>query len=159
MQYCYGVIPLTKGEYTIVDIDDLNTLSKYRWYYTGKGYAARRFSVAEGIGIQLMHRQIMGNPYGLTIDHKNQDKLDNQRSNLRLATDAQNKMNSVKPINNTSGYKGVTWNKRAKKYIAQISHNNKQIYLGHFPDLISAAIAYNDAATELRGDFASLNEV
>ena len=91
------------------------------------------------------------------IDHKNGDKLNNAISNLRLATPSQNQANTNKQNNNTSGHKGVHWNKRNKKWVAKIGINGKGIYLGCFTNIDDAASAYDNAAQNYFGEFARLD--
>ena len=91
-------------------------------------------------------------------DHKNNQPLDNRKENLRLCTNQENAFNSSKPRNNTSGAKGVSWNKRDRKYEAYISCGKRR-NLGMFTDLIEAAKAYNAAALELFGEFAKINDI
>ena len=82
-----------------------------------------------------------------------QDRL----SNLRIASHGQNLMNQRIARNNTSGYKGVTWHKRAGKWMARIMSCGRLKHLGYFTTPEAAALAYDKAAKELHGDFARLN--
>ena len=98
----------------------------------------------------------MNNPVNMEIDHKDENKLNNQRYNLRLATHSQNMINKKIRKDNTSGYKGV--HITSGKYIlAHIRTGGKQIHLGSFIDIVSAAHAYDDAAKKYYGEFARLN--
>lgn len=96
-----------------------------------------------------MHRQIIGAPIGIQVDHKNGNTLDNRRSNLRLATNGQNRANS-KP-SARSGFKGVYkhWN----RWRAGIRHNKKLKWLGVFESPEMAHEAYKKAASKLHGQF------
>ena len=87
------------------------------------------------------------------IDHINMIRADNRWSNLREATRAQNKTNEAKRTNNTSGYKGVTWNKRAQRWIAQLQCDGKKMHLGRFATAEDAYIAYVIAAKKAFGEF------
>ena len=91
------------------------------------------------------------------VDHRNNIGTDNRWSNLREATRCRNMYNARKHIDNRTGFKGVTFNKRARKWIAQISANNRRIYLGRFNDPVSAARAYDAAAIKHHGEFAQIN--
>ena len=97
-------------------------------------------------------------PIGLEIDHIDRNPSNNRIENLRLATRSQNMTNKPKQINNTSGYKGVCWHKRSKKWSANIKYNNKQIYLGVFATPELAYDAYTLASGKLQGDFACLEK-
>jgi hypothetical protein len=103
-----------------------------------------------------MHRFIMNTPDGMETDHRDMIRLNNQRYNLRTCTKAQNQRNRTKLSNNTSGFKGVTFNNG--RIQSQIKIDGKLIYLGTFPTPIKAAQAYNDAAIKYFGEFARLNE-
>lgn len=102
----------------------------------------------------LMHKLITGWPRTDHIDH---DGLNNQRSNLRQATCAQNMHNRRPGTPHSSQYKGVSWSKRAGKWQALIKAEGKARWLGTFASEEQAAIAYNIAALELHGQFACLN--
>lgn len=88
------------------------------------------------------------------IDHIDGDKTNNRISNLRVASSVQNQGNSKKPHNNRSGIKGVSWNKKMQRWVAQIGMHKKRVYLGGFATKEEAAKAYADAAMARFGDFA-----
>jgi hypothetical protein len=157
-------IPLTQGQFAIVDEDDFKTLAGYKWYAmkSGRSFYAQRMKYSKKaktrqIPVQ-MHREILNAPEGALVDHINHNGLDNRRANLRLATAEQNSWNRRKnPGNFTSKYKGVSWNKLARKWQARIAHKQKWIVIGFFDDEQSAAKAYDKKAAELFGEFACLN--
>lgn len=90
------------------------------------------------------------------MDHKNKNRLDNRKENLRICTPSQNQHNKPIYANNKSGYKGVTWHSIGKKWQAQIMINNKYKYLGLFETPKLAYEAYCKVAIELHGEFVSL---
>jgi len=105
-----------------------------------------------------MHREIMGSPKGLLVDHRNLNRLDNRRENLRTATHSQNMQNRVKiRVKTTSQFIGVHWDPVERKWRAQISHQKKHLYLGRFQNEIDAAKAYDRAAIKYHTEFARLN--
>lgn len=105
----------------------------------------------------IMSREILGiTSPSIHIDHRNGNKLCNERWNLRESTPSQNQAN-MKPRGGTSKYKGVR--KRGNKWEARITQNRKQIQIGIFDTENEAAIAYNTKAVELFGEFAWINEV
>jgi len=149
------LIPLTQGKLAIVDADDYDWLSKYKWYGAragGKFYACRSIK-QRTIG---MHREIMGEPKGMFIDHRDGNSLNNRKSNLRICTPAQNVLNRG-CMGGSSGYKGVSSLKKLNKWKAEITFKGRRIHIGHFEDEIDAAKAYDKKAKELFGEFAYLN--
>lgn len=90
------------------------------------------------------------------LDHANGNRTDNRLVNLREANRSENNCNRVMSLNNTSGFKGVTWNKYAKKWRAQIKAERKWRHLGYFDDAKEAHAAYCTAAEKLHGEFARL---
>jgi hypothetical protein len=161
-------IKLTQGKESIVDDEDYQELNKYKWFCDSNGYAVRAITIQsqnKKFGIKhkqktiLMHKVINNTPEGFETDHINGIKLDNRKSNLRIATSSQNKANVGLRTDNTSGYKGVCWNKKARKWVAQIMFNNEKIYIGYFAKKEQAATAYNTKALELFGEFVKLNVI
>ncbi|EIU7141728.1 HNH endonuclease [Pseudomonas aeruginosa] len=104
-----------------------------------------------------MHRWIMfGDAKGSGVDHRDGDKLNNRRSNLREATQGENAKNTRLAKNNSSGFKGVS--KTAEgRWRARITVGRKEIRLGNFDTREEAAAAYDRAALQLHGEFASPN--
>jgi hypothetical protein len=88
------------------------------------------------------------------VDHRDRCRSNNRWSNLRLATKSQNQGNTAPWPSNTSGFKGVTWNKKRKRWYAQITIRGVVNYLGSFLDINDAALAYKNAATKYFGEFA-----
>ena len=150
-------IPLTQGKIALVDDEDYERIIQYKWSANKIGntwYAVSRESTTHKT--ILMHRLILSTQPHELCDHINGNGLDNRRCNLRLASKSQNAMNQTK-THGTSTYKGVTWNKRANKWTVQIMFNYKNIYMGDFRDEREAAIAYDEKAIELFGEYAKLN--
>ncbi len=156
-------IPLTQGQFALVDDEDYDALMKYKWHATWlkntNTYCATRCKLKTDKRAIAMHRQIMNDPDGLVVDHINHDTLDNQGHNLRVCSNGQNARNKKLYRNNKSGFKGVFWRKDKNKWLASISVNNKQLYLGIFHCKHAAARAYNDAAIKYHGKFAYLNKI
>lgn len=87
------------------------------------------------------------------IDHRNGVRSDNRWAELRAATNIQNAVNSKKRCDNTSGFKGVSWSERNKKWISRITADKKPIYLGCFETAEAAYEAYKQAAINFHGEF------
>ena len=157
-------IYLTKGKFAIVDNEDYEWLSQWKWFAhrqrTGNFYAARKGAYESGKQATIyMHREILKPKRGLVCDHINHAGLDNRRENLRVCSGTENRRNRTAQKNNTSGFKGVSWDKDANKWKAIVGLNGKLIHVGRFSDLKDAAFAYNEAAKRLFGRFAHLNKI
>lgn len=96
-----------KGKYAIVDDEDYEKVSRYRWHY-GNGYAISDFGVR-------MHRFIMSPPQDLVVDHINHDRLDNRRSNLKICTQFENSQNRTHA---RATYGNIYSNKKVTKWCA-----------------------------------------
>jgi hypothetical protein len=150
-------IKLTQGKVALVDDEDYDFLNKFKWCFNGR-YAARSTILSDGSkGHLLMHRLILLSRHGESTDHRDEDKLNNSRGNLRKCTQTENNRNVSRRKDNTSGYKGV--HQTRDLWAAQLSHNGRQLFLGRFKTKQEAAIAYNAAAIVLHREFACLNEV
>jgi hypothetical protein len=152
-------IRLNNGRFAIVDDKDFDSVNRFAWFVVAHGrrcYArakdlTRRRSNGER-PIIYMHRLILGYPVG-DIDHKNGDGLDNQRSNLRVCTRSQNMQNQTTRATSKSGFRGVTWNKTARKWVATIGLKGRIVYLGCFESKEEASLIYENAAQEHFGEF------
>lgn len=147
------------GNYALVDDADYDWLNQWRWC-VAKGhntlYAVRGIRVGCKKSLTMMHRQILGitdqNIYG---DHEDGNGLNNQRYNLREATNQQNQRNSG--AKNRRNYKGICWDKHRNKWATSISIHKTTIFLGRYDSEHDAALAYNEAAIKYFGEFARLN--
>jgi len=143
------------GKFALVDDEDFEKLNQYKWHVYKIGYIYARVSKK----YTYMHRLIMDARKGMEVDHINHDKLDNQKSNLRICTRQQNEHNQKPQKNGSSQYKGVCFHKSRNKWQAMIRFNGIKQYIGCYPTEAEAAHAYNLKATELFGEFAFLNEI
>lgn len=152
-------IILYGGYITIVDDDLYEELSLHKWHLSAQGYATTGIYVPKDKTHQIvMHKMILGNyPKGLQVDHINQNKLDNRKSNLRLVNASQNKAN-VKQ-RSPDKYKGVYFCNKTNKYSSHIKKDYVKYHLGSFDNAVDAAIAYNKKAMEFFGEFACLNKI
>lgn len=148
------------GKSAIVDSEDYEELSKYNWWCNSDGYAIRiEYKSGEYYRQIFMHKEIHKVPEGFQVDHINRNVLDNRKSNLRTATPSQNQANREVQKSNTSGYKGVSYDKKAGKWRSSITKDGKQYHLGFYEKKRDAAKAFNVKAIELYGEFSVLNEV
>jgi len=160
--YTFRKIPLTQGKFAIVDPQDFDRLSKYKWNACKSGrtfYVVRYRPLGKGRCKHiLMHREVLKLGKGYYVDHINHNGLDNRRTNLRPATPAQNAQHRRKcRTKKTSKYRGVYWFKKRKKWACRIRVNNKCISLGYFEDEKGAARVYDRAARKYHGEFAETN--
>jgi|ERR1039458_9355682 hypothetical protein len=150
-------IPLTQGLFAWVDDADFERVSMHKWYPVKNKttvYAYSRLDKGKRGKQVPMHVFIMGTK----VDHKDHDGLNNQRCNLRPATQGQNRCNSTKTTSKTSSkFKGVCWHKKAQRWMASIKLHSKPIYIGLFMVEYDAARAYDAKARELFGEFANTN--
>ena len=146
----HAFAPATRSKVVLVSPEDRDLLSGHYWCAHKKGYIQSQ-------GVRL-HRAVVNAPDGILVDHKNHDKADCRRTNLRLATDAQSVRNRKKLRRNStpsSPYIGVYRN--GGGWTAKISVNGVRQYLGTFRDDRDAAQAYDAAASTYVGEFARLN--
>ena len=139
--------------------DELSALKWYAYWNpsTESFYAVRGIRKSNGkMRMFPMHRQILGLEFGdkRDGDHINHNTLDNRDENLRIATRSENGRNRGANANNTTGFKGVTWDKDRMKWRARIMLNRKMIHLGLFVTPEAAHSAYCEAAKQYHGDFA-----
>lgn len=137
-----------------VSEEDLHVLNAHTWYLT----TPRKYVATNIDGKPVYLHQMIVKTH-LTVDHKDNNKLNCRRDNLRVATYSEQNHNRPITSANTSGYKGVVWNKAKKMWMAQIKENNKNKFLGYFLFPTSAAEAYNKEAIRIYGEFANINEV
>lgn len=149
-------ITLTNGQVVKVDDDDYEKYGDLTWRQCN-GYASRELWKNNKRRRVYLHRLILGEPSGMEVDHANGDKLDNRKVNLRIATKTENRRNIGMRSNNTSGYKGVFWHKRARQWRAGICVDSKALDLGSFETPEAAAQAYNEAAKKHHGEYAWTN--
>lgn len=131
-------IALTKGKFAVVDDADFKFLNQWRWKYHKDNYAVR---TATGNKQIYMHREVNKTPHGILTDHINRNGLDNRRKNLRITTYSKNLLNTGKWKHNTSGAKGVQWNKQKAKWHALIQINWRVMHLGYYSNFKQARLA------------------
>lgn len=154
-------IALSNGGVALVD-DEFAHLDAWTWRRSMRGYAVRMIRMPGRGKYQLatlsMHHCITGEPLGgFEVDHINGDQLNNQRSNLRIVTRAQNMWNTRKRSGMSSRYKGVSWKSSHKQWYARIQVHGEMMHLGLYRTEQAAALAYDFAARTHYGEFARLN--
>ena len=156
-------IELTQGKVAIIDEADWPLVSGFGWYAVKDRniwYAQANTSRKEGPRRTVrMHRLLLGlTDQKIKIDHRDGNGLNNRRTNLRACTHAQNLWNTVAHANNTSGFKGVSWDKQSGRWKAQIRGDLKKKHIGYFSTPEEAYAAYCAAALELHGEFCNFGD-
>lgn len=127
---------------TLIDKEDLEKIKNYKWCLNGYGYVMTKINGKT----TFLHRLIFNNLFIRNeIDHRNGNKLDNRKNNLRLVTHQQNQMNRKS--------EGYCWHKKAKKWMVYITANEKQIYLGLFEEKQEAIVARKRAEVKYFKEF------
>lgn len=151
------IIPLTQGYECLIDADDLPLVGGMQWFARVQE-AHRVYAVRTHHGRYTpLHRFVMNAQKGEEIDHISRDTLDNRKSNLRRCTRSQNIANARLNARNSSGYRGVSRDKRTGRWIAQIQVRSSPRHIGVFDTPLEAALAYDAVAREAFGEFAFLN--
>lgn len=140
-----------KGEKFIIDSDDYLKVKNYCWRKDAHGYIVAN-NKKDNNSIKI-YRLIMNANKGDVIDHINQDKTNNRKSNLRFVTKSQNNTNIKRRKDNKSGYTGVKYDKRNLKWKAQISYNNKRIHLGTYDKIEDAINARRNAELKIHKEY------
>lgn len=146
------------GLYALVDDEDFTNLNKFVWGLAGLGYVCRKEGYWKNRKTIYMHREIMKTPVGLDTDHKNLNRLDNRKKNLRICTRSENQHYQRKQNGKySSRFVGVHLTNRGKWW-ARIVINQKSKSLGLYDKEEDAARAYNKIAKKLYGKFVILNK-
>lgn len=147
-------IKLSQNKFTIVDNEDYENLSMFKWYAIKRRdcfYAARKHCTI------LMHRVILNLGKRKMVDHKNGNGLDNRKTNLRICNYSQNSSNQKKQKNTSLKFKGIR-KERGSRFSAQIMIKGRFIHIGSFTNQIDAARAYDKAAEKYFGSYAKTNK-
>jgi len=144
------IVKNTKNHTVIFSKQHVKLVSQYKWHINDKGYV---IGTINNKNVRL-HRLITSATKGDVVDHRNGNKLDNTDENLRICKQKENIRNkNVLPKHNTSGFMGVYYHKKAKKWCASIQIDNKSIYLGLYEDLEKAKEVRLQAEKKYFGDF------
>ena len=136
----------------IIDIEDIDTITSTKWYRRPDGYVAT--NNYRGEGYKYLHSVLLGKcGHDTYVDHRDRDRLNNRKTNLRIATPSQNGMNKNIRSNNTSGRIGVHWSASNNKWCAMICDNGQHTNLGYFDDFNDAVACREAAERERFGEF------
>ena len=148
----YVIIYTSKNEPFYVDLVDFDKVYRYSWYKDKDGYLIAKINKKS---IKL-HRYITDCPPNMIVDHIGGalTRNDNRRKNLRITTQQLNTKNHTLLSNNTSGYNGVSFDKKASKWRVYIYINGKQKTVGRFTNIEDALLARKEAEIEYYGEYA-----
>lgn len=139
-------IPLTKGFFTYIDDKDSPLVSKYKWFINSCRNGEKIYAKGYVNGKQVyLHRFLLGTPNGSVTDHIDGNSLNNTRGNLRVVGQNINSFNCGLKKNNTTGFRGVSFSKKSKKYESYIKVNRKKINLGYYSKIEDAVFARKKA--------------
>lgn len=159
------LLPGTRGQFAMLDDDDFPRFAIFGWqaHFSVKGntyYFSRKLNHLPGRPAVWLHREILGlgrlKEDPRQVDHRDHNGLNCQRYNIRIATWFQNAANKRLRSDNASGYKGVYYHRANDKWVAQITANGKQMYLGIFDNPDAAHAVYCEAARIHHAEFACI---
>ena len=147
----YGIGYTSKNEKFYFDLEDYDKIKNYCWHINNNGYVVNKTEE----GITLMHRLVMGLKKGdhREVDHIYHKTNDNRKDQLRIVSSSENNMNKSIPSNNTSGYKGVYYDKRYGNWYAEIGVYNRKFRLGFFDDKNEAVKVRKQAEEKYFGEY------
>lgn len=135
----------------LIDTEDFHLIKDYCWNITLNEYAQAR-DCSNG-SLVLMHRIITNAPNDKIVDHKNHNTLDNRKNNLRVCDYENNNANQLLSKNNTSGYKGVYWDKEKNKWEVKIGFKSKNLHIGYYENIKDAIKSRLQAEIKYFGEF------
>lgn len=139
----------------VIDPRDYELANKYKWYLSSSRYAISRVSKSEQI---FLHRLIVNTSPELSVDHIDGNTLNNRRENLRPCTHQENLKNTKVRTDNTSGYKGVSYNRRRNRWYSRIFVNGTEKFLGSFLSKQEAIEVRRAAEEKYFGEFRRKNK-
>lgn len=160
MEEEYAVIEIDSPKYghyeVIIDKEDFGRCSKLQWNIRPYKRNIKNWYTSN-YKVGLLHRFLVSAPKGMQVDHINRDTLNNRKDNLRICSNKENTRNTT-PIrdNNTSGHKGVMWDKRTEKWMSYIMVNYKFKNLGYYNDFDEAVEVREQAERSYFGEYSAL---
>ena len=153
----YGIGYTSNNEEFWFDIEDYDKIKDYCWCVGSKGSIITNDKNGNTI---LLHRLILNvDNLNIQIDHIKHKRYDNRKSQLRIVDNSKNQMNTKIRTDNTSGYKGVSWNKNLNKWYSYIDVDNKRVHIGFFDELNNAITARKEAEEKYHGEYSYDNSM
>lgn len=155
----YGVGYTNKGEEFYFDLEDYDKIKDYCWHLDKDGYLRTNINLDDGKRTMILMHSLIMNTIGqqnIMPDHINgkETRHDNRKSNLRIATKSQNNINQPIRKDNTSGVKGVDWDKEDQKWKVRIQVNHKRVLVGRYSSFEDAIQARKEAEAKYHGEWA-----
>jgi hypothetical protein len=137
--------------YAIIDRDDIEEVSRWSWHLGSDGYAMRATRENRRTVVYCLHRALLGlTTYDrVDVDHVNRERLDCRRANLRVVPKGANDQNKTSYKGSSSRFRGVTWSRTARKWVAQVMTKRKNHNLGYFDSEEEAAEAARQGRARL----------
>jgi hypothetical protein len=154
------LIPLTQGQFAIIDNDDFERVNQFKWYANkapNTFYANRQVQINRKRQTIHLHRFILNLDTKFLVDHVDGNGLNNQKSNLRTCTNQENSRNKRLSKKGTSSFKGVHYDKKYDKFEAQIKINYNSNFIGYNTDELICAKFYDAVARFYFKEFAKCN--
>lgn len=151
----YGIGWTDNGSEFYFDLEDYEKIKNYHWHLDRDGYIV---ACTDNTTVK-MHRIVTNCPSDYDVDHRYHILNDNRKSKLRVCKHQHNTMNTKIPSNNTSGVKGVSWDKSRNLWAAYIKINQRKKQLGRFVDFQDAVNARKQAEEKLFGEFSYENSM
>ena len=136
-EYGIGWTTNTNREFYF-DLGDYDIIKDYCWIERTNNSTGGKYLSAKCNGKHIKMFHLLGFK---GYDHENRNPFDNCRKNLRPASYAENSRNATVQHNNTSGFIGVSFDKKSNKWHAYITYDNKRINLGYFINKIDAVVS------------------
>ena len=151
------LLPIKDGGFTLVDDWIYDIVYKWSWRLSD-GYPRTNINIDGKRYHICLHHFVMGKPLsGWEVDHKDHNKLNNLKNNLRWCTHQQNNFNRCAYNKAKSVYKGVKWDSTKKRWEVRLSIGPRRMRFGRYRTETEAALAYDAAARKYHGEFAWLN--
>ena len=148
----YGILHIGSSNF-LFDLDDLPIIESRHWYVDKDGYLTSSYYYLGALRIVRFHRIVAHPKPGQRVDHRNKNRADNRKQNLRCCSFSENNRNRGLYSTNTSGIAGVSFDKCRKRWVARISYNGKRKFIGRFYNKEDAIAARLDTEIRLFGEF------
>lgn len=149
----YGVLHIGTSRF-LFDLDDLPIIESRDWYVDKDGYLTSSYYYCGVLRIIRFHRIVAHPQPGQRVDHRNKNRADNRKQNLRCCSFSENNRNRGLYSTNTSGVTGVAYDRKRGQWMATIMYNHKRIFIGRFSDKGGAIKARLETEVRLFGEFA-----